>query len=29
MGQTVKLFIARHSQNEDDTNGVLNGHREL
>ena len=29
MGQTVKLFIARHSQNEDDTNGVLNGYREL
>lgn len=25
----VELFIARHGQNEDNVNGVLNGHRDL
>ena len=29
MSQTARLFIARHGQNEDNTNGVLNGYREL
>lgn len=25
----VKIFIARHGQNEDNVNGILNGHRDL
>ena len=29
MSQTARLFIARHGQNEDNTNGVLNGYHEL
>ena len=24
-----ELFIARHGQNEDNVNGILNGHRDL
>lgn len=26
---SVKIFIARHGQNEDNVNGILNGHRDL
>jgi broad specificity phosphatase PhoE len=26
---TVEIFIARHGQNEDNLNGILNGHRDL
>lgn len=29
MSQTARLFIARHGQNEDNTNGVLNGYHEF
>ena len=29
MSQTIRLFITRHGQNEDNTNGVLNGYHEL
>ena len=29
MSQTARLFITRHGQNEDNTNGVLNGYHEL
>src|ERR1700694_3872048 len=25
----VEIFIARHGQNEDNVNGILNGHRDL
>jgi broad specificity phosphatase PhoE len=25
----VKIFVARHGQNEDNANGILNGHRDL
>ena len=25
----LKLYLARHGQNEDNANGVLNGHRDL
>jgi broad specificity phosphatase PhoE len=27
--QTVEIFVARHGQNEDNANGILNGHRDL
>ena len=26
---TVEIFVARHGQNEDNVNGILNGHRDL
>jgi broad specificity phosphatase PhoE len=26
---TVEIFVARHGQNEDNLNGILNGHRDL
>jgi len=26
---SVEIFIARHGQNEDNVNGILNGHRDL
>ncbi len=26
---TAEIFIARHGQNEDNINGILNGHRDL
>lgn len=29
MSQTARLFITYHGQNEDNTNGVLNGYHEL
>ena len=25
----LKIFLARHGQNEDNANGILNGHRDL
>lgn len=25
----LKIYIARHGQNEDNANGILNGHRDL
>lgn len=26
---SAEIFIARHGQNEDNVNGILNGHRDL
>ncbi len=25
----LKIYLARHGQNEDNANGILNGHRDL
>ena len=29
MGMSVEIFVARHGQNVDNVNGILNGHRDL